>query len=294
MPRRLAFHLVCRLLLLVLCVPAAGCRTFVPAPPGAPSTAVPAPPVATPRLTQPDGWAPPAAPEAPAVFTMDPGVRALADAVAQRGPVRALLYFNQRLSADPAAWRVARRHTATWDRTEASGTSRAEAHEALHLFVEEALPERSGAAALAPPLGLRLEEVATRALLRAGVTVVDVPVLFRQTARTQDLTTRRATEIAALAEGVDVLVEITFIHDPDAPDGYAVAVKAVQVADAALLATASSTTARPPEAAETVTYVAVEGGFAAEVHRPRVTLEDHARHVLNEVLLQWAQRYGRQ
>lgn len=273
----------------LVCFVVTGCRTFVPATPGESVPSQAAPPEPTLRTTTPNGWMPATSSKQIPAIDMEPGIRALAAAIDRRNGVRVLIYFNQRLSANPSAWHVNRRSSLAYQGSEAGNGSRNEKSGSLSVYVEQALPAQEGSMPLIPLLGTRLEEIATRALLQAGVTIVDPSMLFRKTAYQHDLRTFRQTEIVALSEGADVLMEISFVGDETSNDGFAVVVKVVDVEDSTVLAMSSSTNTIHPEK-DKVIYSAEAGGFTRHVAEDQYSLEEHCRIVLNDVLQQWAVR----
>jgi len=131
----------------------------------------------------------------------------------------------------------------------------------------------------------------TNLLLESGARVLDKALLYRKVAQGAQTGSYSDTEIRALSQDVDLLLEVTFVPNPRVPEGYDVGVKAVRTRDAAVLALTSS--AGMPRSLEEVSrFVPVAGvGYEEKTGVRRLSLDALCSNATDDALHQVALRY---
>lgn len=254
-------------------------------PPGRSALLAPVVP-ATPPTTAADGWSGPEAvmPENLS-YDMSPGISELRAAISRGGRLRAVVYFNERLSERISSWQTNQRGV-----LEATISGSTNASGRMRVYTEYRNDAVEGRAMMNSWLGEYLEQLVSSAMLEANVTLVDKGLLTRRAAASSGIDELNQAELLALTGDADVVLEVTFKANPMVAEGYDVVVRALRTRDAAVLARAS-TAGHHRGSSSQAQYVAREGGFERVTTQSQSTLEYLTGYAMTSAMQQIAQRY---
>ena len=125
-------------------------------------------------------------------------------------------------------------------------------------------------------------------MVEGNARVLDKGLLFRRAASKSPATYADA-ELRSLSSDVDLLLEVTFLPRPTAPDGFEIGLRAIRTKDAAIVAQVSSAELE----LRTVSFqqfTALEGVYTPRTETRAVSLRDMCHSVMQQAMTQIASR----
>ena len=295
MPRPLTQLFARHAALALLVVAAAACRRsgFVSTPAGETAPLRDAPRVAyDENVTRANGWRPAEDSLARYASAHDyelarDGMRRL---VARQGALRVLVYYNSTLDPLVSAVRRPASGVVEVDYTESGPKGTTTGRRTVRLVNEETTaPATSGRQSLDALLAHRLEAAVGQHLMDGNARVLDRALLVRQASRAGGGLAYSDAELRALADRVDLVLEVTFVPNPAARDGFELAVRGIRTRDAAVVVHATSaerTTTSAPR------YAAVAGkGYELTTATRELSLRELCHDVMSDAMRQLAARF---
>ena len=214
------------------------------------------------------------------------GRKALQEAQREHGRIDVLVLFNERIGLKLTQWRAGARGVwlADVETSDSEGTAAGTA--TVKVFTESPQAYQAGGSSIGG-LASGLEERALRGFLEAEAGVMDRRMLLRsESFRLEEFDLFKA-ESSALAERVDVAVEMHLVADQANSSGYALVARAVSTKDARLLSARSS--ADLPHGGRVFSeFEAARGGFERVEYEEQVSLESLLDQILGFVMLDLA------
>lgn len=286
------------LALTLLTAPAViGCHTWTPAPIGAS-----APPIAATTFDYPsdvthaNGWRSLADSAGRHVAEDAEYSRALAAfrrVTSQRAPFRVVVYYNGALS--PAVSSVRRRAAGVleMDFEEHGSKGSSWGRRTIRVYEGEVDGNATvGTQNLDAVIAQRLESAVINHLIEGNARVVDKGLLYRKASRDKGVASYSDAELRALSTAVDLVLEVTFVPNSAAPDGFEIGLRAIRTSDAAVLSQISSAEL-VPRTRVSRELVAREGGggYVEQARTTTVSLRDLCHSVMRQAMQQVASRY---
>ena len=251
----------------------------------------------------------------PPRFDMSPAIIQFRDLIRRVGDIRICVYYNSRLSDQISDWRIDSRGVIKLDidqegdpslsgvsapiKIQADGdvnlgdkslqTGTFSRSTTAAIYTEIRQSDKPGSIPIDQLLSDKLESIIIKGFTDAGAKVIDKALLFRQEALRGRLKSINETEIRALSNKVDVLLEVTFTPNHLTIEGYEINIKAVKVKDASII-TSESTAMIDRLLAENIEYIPDAGGFKKVRHRRYATLEYLSQQVTAEVMIAMARQ----
>ena len=205
-------------------------------------------------------------------------------------PLRVAVYYNSKLTPEVAAVRRPAGNVVELDYEEHGPKGTSTGRQTLRFAADGSQSAvSSGAQNVDALMAQQLEAAIVGHLLEANARVVDKGLLFRKSAAAKPGSGAADAELRALSNDVDLVMEVTFVPNAAAHDGFELGLRAIRTKDATVLAQISSaeSTRRSGGGNE---YVAQQGGYV-QASAKAVSLRDLCNVIMAQAMSQVAARY---